>query len=99
MTETLSRRRKLRFWGWGYADEGLTPDEESRVRAGAARYGKDLKEIAPPTLADFDLPAPRVAAPASLAGVLSASPYDRLTHTYGKSYPDVARMLMRAAPH
>src|SRR5579872_5091092 len=34
MTEsaTLSRRRKLRFFGWGYADEALLPEEESRVR-------------------------------------------------------------------
>ena len=100
MTETLARRRTLRFWGWGYADEGLTPDEEARARAAAGRYAKDGPvEVKPPTLEEFELPAPRVAAPAALAPILSASPYDRLTHTYGKSFPDVARMLMRAVPH
>jgi alkyldihydroxyacetonephosphate synthase len=98
--QTLARRRTLRFWGWGYADEGLTPDEEARARAGAARYAKDGPvEVKPPTLDEFDLPGPRVGAPAALAGILSASPYDRLTHTYGKSFPDVARMLMRSVPH
>ena len=97
--ETLSRRRRLRFWGWGYADEGLTPDEEVRARAAAARYAKDdLKEVAPPTLQDFDLPAPRIAAPPSLAPIVSASPYDRLTHAYGKSFPDVALVVEFSHP-
>jgi alkyldihydroxyacetonephosphate synthase len=102
MTEpaTLARRRPLRFWGWGYADEGLTPDEEARVRASAARFSTDpLVEIKPPTEDEFDLPAPRVSAPVTLAPLCSASRYDRLTHTYGKSYADVARMLMRRAPY
>src|SRR5436190_11175369 len=33
---TLSRRKALRFYGWGYADEGLTPEEEAAVRKSAA---------------------------------------------------------------
>jgi alkyldihydroxyacetonephosphate synthase len=102
MTEphTLAHRRPLRFWGWGYADENLTPDEEARVRASAARaIGHAPQEGAEPTLADFDLPAPRVAPPAALQAIVSATPYDRLTHALGKSFADVVRMRMRQIPH
>ncbi|HVN01711.1 MAG TPA: FAD-binding oxidoreductase [Caulobacteraceae bacterium] len=97
---TLSHRRRLRFWGWGYADEGLTPDEEARVRAGAARaIGHAPVEDAEPVLADFSLPAPRVSPPQALSGIISATPYDRLTHALGKSFADVVRMRMRQVPY
>jgi hypothetical protein len=35
--ETLSHRRPLRFWGWGYADQELTSEEVSSIRAMASR--------------------------------------------------------------
>jgi alkyldihydroxyacetonephosphate synthase len=97
---TLSHRRPLRFWGWGYQDEDLSPDEADRIRAGAARaIGHAPQEIPPPTEADFDLPAPRAAAPASLAAMVSATPYDRLTHALGKSFADAVRMRLRRIDH
>ena len=92
---TLSRRPRLRFWGWGYVDDGLTPEEEARVRASAARFGAKGPETAAPRESDFELRAPRVAPPAALAELVSASPYDRLTHSLGKSFPDIARMFLR----
>jgi alkyldihydroxyacetonephosphate synthase len=97
---TLSHRRRLRFWGWGYQDEDLSPDEADRIRAGAARaIGHAPQEIAPPTEADFDLPPPRATAPASLAAMVSATPYDRLTHALGKSFGDAVRMRLRRIDH
>jgi len=96
MTEsaTLSRRRKLRFYGWGYADEALSPEEESRLRDLVKRFGSTV-EILPPRETEFDLRAPRVSVPQSLAALVSITPYDRLVHSYGKSYADIVRMLMR----
>jgi alkyldihydroxyacetonephosphate synthase len=97
---TLSHRRPLRFWGWGYADEALAPDEEARVRAAAARaIGHVPTEGPEPILAEFDLPAPRIAPPAALAGLVSSTPYDRLTHALGKSFADVVRMRLRQVPY
>ena len=97
--DTLSHRRPLRFWGWGYADENLSAEEEARVRAAAARaIGHAPQEGPAPVEADFDLPAPRVAPPAALAAIVSATPYDRLTHALGKSFADVVRMRMRQIP-
>lgn len=97
---TLSHRRRLRFWGWGYEDEDLTPDETARIRASAARaIGRAPDEIPPPVEADFDLPAPRATAPKALAAMVSATPYDRLTHALGKSFGDVVRMRLRRIDH
>jgi len=97
---TLSHRRRLRFWGWGYADEQLTPEEEARIRAGAARaIGHPPAEGPDPIEADFDLRPPRVAPPPALAKLISVTPYDRLTHALGKSFGDVVRMRLRQVPH
>jgi alkyldihydroxyacetonephosphate synthase len=97
--ETLSRRRPLRFWGWGYADEALTAEEVARIETTAATLGPaGLNPVPPPELGDFDLPAPRLKLPASLAERVSGSGYDRLVHTYGKSYADMLRMCLRQVP-
>jgi alkyldihydroxyacetonephosphate synthase len=99
-TATLSRRKILRFYGWGYVDDVITSEEEARVRANAQRFGAGAPvEVPAPKESDFDLHAPRVAPPAALAPILSATPYDRLTHAYGKSFADIARMFMRHVPH
>jgi len=98
MTEfsTMSRRGKLRFFGWGYADEVLSPDEEARVRGAVKRFGAaSPKEVPEPREADFELRAPRVAVPASLAPIVSQTPYDRLVHSLGKSFADIVRMYSR----
>ena len=34
--DTLSRRKALRFWGWGYEDDELTSDEETAIRVSSA---------------------------------------------------------------
>ena len=45
-------------------------------------------------LEDIKLEAPRVTAPASLP-FCTTEHYDRTAHTYGKSYPELARSLAR----
>ena len=67
---TLSRRRRLRFYGWGYADEELSSDEDARVRQSAGRYGA-LAEVPVPRENEFALRAPRIAAPTALARIVS----------------------------
>jgi alkyldihydroxyacetonephosphate synthase len=84
-------RRK--FWGWGREGEG--PDEKQAKgigRALAARFGAAEFDVAPaPRLEDVALREPRVSPPDALAEICSATPYDRASHTYGKSYRDVVR--------
>lgn len=95
---TLSRRRRLRFYGWGYADEELSPDEERRIRDSVKRFGAPA-EVPAPRENEFALRSPRVAVPAALSPVVSTTPYDRLVHSYGKSYADIVRMFMRDVKH
>jgi alkyldihydroxyacetonephosphate synthase len=87
---------RLKHFGWGREGEGLTAEEEAFVMARAeARFDTALKEIvSAPRLEDIRLEAPRVMAPASLRFCTSEH-YDRAAHTYGKSYPELARGLAR----
>jgi alkyldihydroxyacetonephosphate synthase len=88
---------RLKHFGWGREGEGLTAEEEAFMMARAeARFGTALKESASaPRLEDIRLEPPRVAAPALLPFCTSEH-YDRVAHTYGKSYPELTRGLARA---
>ena len=88
---------RLKFYGWGNEGEGLSDDERARLfRFVAGKLGAEPRPSAPPPQAsEIKLRAPRVSAPASLARVLTDEPYERLLHTYGKSYPETVRAFHR----
>src|SRR4051794_4125217 len=97
----MARRRS--WWGWGWEDEALTPDQRaSLAKALCARLGIDEVELRdPPSLADVDLPTARVTVPTALADIVSTDGHDRAAHTYGKSFRDVVRAFngdLSAAP-
>ena len=97
---SLSHRRELRFWGWGYSSEVLEKDEEALVDSmarGLLPEGSSFVEE--PRFDEFDLPASRISPPSDLAAICSSDPYDRLVHCYGKSFSDLARMFMRHVPN
>jgi len=99
MTATLGHRKALRFWGWGYADEGLVPAELQRLQLLAGQLGAGGQPGDEPRLDEYELPQPRIEAPPRLEAMMSATPYDRISHAYGKSFADLVRMLMRHVPH
>ena len=87
---------RLKHFGWGREGEGLSAQEE---RALLDRYrglfGVDrFDERMPPALSDIVLRPPRIAPPPALAAHCSSEPYDRIAHTYGKSFSDYARGLV-----
>jgi len=95
---SLSKRPRLRFWGWGYASESLAPDEDRLIESVVRLYVPEgTTEVAPPSVQDVELPAPRFELPDELGDIASNAPYDRLTHCYGKSYADMVRMYLREA--
>ncbi len=95
-----SNRRPLKFWGWGYEDEQLTDDENELVVSTVKLFAPDgAVELPPPRVEEFELPPSKLNPPASLEPIISTLPYDRLVHTYGKSYADLARMLLREVPN
>lgn len=85
---------RLKFYGWGLEGTGLDEAERERLfRFLADRLGVEQpRAAAPPRAGEIGLRAPRVAAPAGAAArLLTDDPYERLLHTYGKSFPDTVR--------
>jgi alkyldihydroxyacetonephosphate synthase len=95
----MARRQK--FWGWGWEDEGPTPEQQQRIaQLLAARFGLGELTIAvPPRLDELALRAPRVEPAAALAAICSTEPYDRAGHSYGKSFRDTVRAFRRHYPN
>src|ERR1700719_3292779 len=89
--------QRLKFYGWGREGEGLDEDERSRVfRFAAEKLSVEQSAAAaPPQASEITLRTPRISAPASLASVLTQDPYERLLHSYGKSYPETVRAFAR----
>jgi alkyldihydroxyacetonephosphate synthase len=89
--------RRLKFYGWGREGEGLDEAERARlVRFVAEKLGAEPRaSVPPPQASEIALRAPRISAPAALAKLLTADPYERLLHTYGKSYPEAVRAFAR----
>jgi alkyldihydroxyacetonephosphate synthase len=87
----MTRRRK--FWGWGFEDQQPPYEQVEAAAAGAREHlGFPPVEVERPvSLDDVDLPPPRLEPPASLARICSSERYERVTHSYGKSYRDVVR--------
>jgi alkyldihydroxyacetonephosphate synthase len=84
--------RRESFWAWGWADR-LPTDEErrelrSRIEGLLGFPERPLLDL--PTLADVELPPPRVEPPADLDPCTTAK-RDRVTHTYGSAYRDLVR--------
>jgi alkyldihydroxyacetonephosphate synthase len=85
--------RARSFWGWGYEDR--FPDEDGRKGMGQAISSmlgfEGLELLTPPRLDAIELRPSRLAPPASLAPFMRAEPHERIHHTYGKGYRDIAR--------
>jgi alkyldihydroxyacetonephosphate synthase len=83
---------RLKFFGWGLENTGLDEVETERL----FRFLKKHFDIEPhpvvfPHIADISLHKPRVVPPGTLAHLFTEDPYERLLHTYGKSYPETIR--------
>ena len=94
-----TRRRK--HWGWGFEDQ-QPPAEQVEAAAAAARehLGFEPADVEQPVPLDaVELPPPRLEPPASLAHICATDRYERVTHSYGKSYRDVVRAFRGQFDH
>jgi len=94
-----SRRRSV--WGWGYEDQQLSARDAQEAAAGVrAHLGFGADDVEEPVEASgLELPAPRLRAPASLAGICSDETADRAAHAYGKAYRDIVRAFRGRYDH
>ncbi|NUK25185.1 FAD-binding oxidoreductase [Streptomyces lunaelactis] len=82
------------WWGWGNVEETVAGAELGALLARVRMLAPgDLTGHEPPDIPALGLPAPRVSAPAALAGLCSADPADRAGHAHGKAFRDVVRNL------
>jgi alkyldihydroxyacetonephosphate synthase len=87
----MTRRRS--HWGWGFEDQQPPPEEVDATAAAAREHlGFAPAEVERPVPLDaIELPPPRLDPPAALAHICATDRYERVTHSYGKSYRDVVR--------
>src|SRR6478752_1291420 len=87
---------RLKHYGWGREGEGMSAAEQDFVLGRyRAKFSRDAFEAVPvPQLEDLPLRPARLRPPASIAGFCTSERYDRLAHTYGKSYPDYVRAML-----
>lgn len=94
--------RQMNFWNWGRADN-ISPEDPSAIQAFAAELARrnGVGEITPltrPKLADFKIPTSALSPPKSLAHLCSQEPDERLIHSLGKSFADLAHAALRQVP-
>jgi alkyldihydroxyacetonephosphate synthase len=83
---------RLKFYGWGMENTGLDEAERARLfRFLAEQFKIEPRLQASPQVDDIPLRDPRVTPPRSIAPLFQSDPYERLLHTYGKSYPETVR--------
>ena len=72
----MAENRKRKFWGWGYEDQGPTPEQQKHMAERMAkRFGLGPLEITPPPKeSELNLRAPRVKPPAALEAICSTAP-------------------------
>ncbi|GAC1321151.1 MAG: FAD-binding oxidoreductase [Thermoleophilaceae bacterium] len=88
MKSTTSSPRRLKFWGWGYEGD----DDGAAGQAARAHLGFGTADLEPAIdLSAIDIPPARVRPPRSLEAICSTDHYDRVSHSYGKSYRDLIR--------
>src|ERR1700735_2436467 len=97
----MAENRKRKFWGWGYEDQGPTPEQQKHMAERMAkRFGLGPLEIMPPPKeSELTLRAPRVKPPAALEAICSTATHERAGHTYGKGSRDIRRAFRRDYPN
>ncbi len=98
--ESGERPRMRKHWGWGYEDQQPSAAD---LRAAAAdireRLGFGGEAERPVPLDEIELPDPRLAPPASLAGIVTSDHRERVSHALGKSYTDAVLGFRGAIDH
>ena len=65
--------RKRKFWGWGYADELLSAEEEKNIDSRIAKTFKldEVETLPIPDIKDIELPESSLLVPKNLRDIMS----------------------------
>lgn len=97
MSEQKLDDRARKFWGWGFANTGITDAEVGDLgNMIRDKFGFPIQDLAKaPTIDEIELREPRVAPPTTLAGICKSDTWTRAEHTLGKNLGDFVRGLER----
>ncbi|MFG2819850.1 FAD-binding oxidoreductase [Kitasatospora sp. NPDC048365] len=89
------------WWGWGNVEDAVVGAERAELtrRAAAMLPDADLTVHRAPPIQAFGVGPARIEAPTALAGIASQDVRDRLAHSHGQAFRDVARALLGRLPH
>jgi alkyldihydroxyacetonephosphate synthase len=90
----MSDDRTRSYWAWGYVDEHPSDERiaELKDRLETEFDFPELDVVDAPDIADLEVPAPRIDAPAHL-DFCTQDKRSRIHHTYGDAYRDKVRSL------
>jgi alkyldihydroxyacetonephosphate synthase len=96
MAAARPTQARLKVYGWGRENEGMTPEEEAFVMGGYHRlFGiSEFPSHAVPTPSEYVVRAPRIAPPASLAAICTTDTYERALHAHSKGFTDSLRVML-----
>jgi alkyldihydroxyacetonephosphate synthase len=84
--------RRLKHWGWGFEDQSLSAAQLAEAAAEIrARFGFGGEARAAVPLAEVEVRAPRLKAPAAFGDLFTDEKYERVSRSLGKAYRDVVR--------
>ena len=94
----------VRWWGWGTLDRSYPEAMVARVlEVLQKQYGFVLQSMPALTMEQVHLPPPRLSVAArqglARAAEIHGDALVRLTHSYGKSYPDLVRLRRGEVGH
>ena len=84
--------RRLKHWGWGYADQAPTATQLREAAEGIrGRFGFGGEVERPVPLEEVELRVSRLKRPEAFGDLFSDGRYERVSHALGKAYRDVVR--------
>ncbi len=91
----MAAQRK--FWGWGLEGEVARTDEIAQLESAYSKqFGVSGFSVVPvPKVDEITLRRPRTAVPDALRATCCTDHFERLLHSYGRSFYDSARIFQR----
>ena len=90
--------QRWKFWGWGLRGQRARAGRAAaavRVLSATGSASGRRRAGRRPTVDEIALRAPRLRPPSRLESLCTSEPYERLLHSYGKSFPEAVRIFAR----
>jgi alkyldihydroxyacetonephosphate synthase len=88
--------KRWKFWGWGLEGTALDEGEQQRLLEFYGSLGARVAErCSVPAADEIKLRPARISPPPALAAICTSESYERLLHSYGKSFPEAVRIFAR----